>query len=51
MLTGAIEASGVQIVVNPIPRDRRFADLSGFERCLRLASQGVSTVGGETPSG
>jgi hypothetical protein len=51
MLTGAIEASGVQIVVNPIPRDRRFADLSGFERCLRLASQGVSTVGGGTPSG
>jgi nucleoside 2-deoxyribosyltransferase len=51
MLTGAIEAEGAEIVVNPTPRDRRFTDLSGFERCLRLASRCVSAVGAERDPG
>jgi nucleoside 2-deoxyribosyltransferase len=41
MLVGAVEASGPTIVVESIPEDHRFSDLSGFEECLKLAAHHV----------
>jgi nucleoside 2-deoxyribosyltransferase len=42
MLDGAVEASGTQIVINPVLADRRFVDLAGFEACLKLAAEQFS---------
>jgi len=39
MLVGAVEASGVQVVVSPVDEAQRFTSLAGFETCLQLASQ------------
>jgi nucleoside 2-deoxyribosyltransferase len=37
MLSGGIEG-GLPVVVNDVPRDRRYSDLRGFEACLKLAA-------------
>ena len=43
MLVGAVEASGAPIIVEAAPDDdRRFTDLSAFEKCLKLASGRLS---------
>jgi nucleoside 2-deoxyribosyltransferase len=38
MLEGALHASGAELIVCSTPEDRRFTDLSGFERCLQQAA-------------
>jgi nucleoside 2-deoxyribosyltransferase len=39
MIVGAVLGSGGEVVVNPVPAERRFLDLSGFEECLKLAAK------------
>lgn len=37
MLTGAVQASGVPVVVTPVEMELRFTSLVGFEECLKQA--------------
>jgi nucleoside 2-deoxyribosyltransferase len=39
MLVGAVEATGVPIVVKSAPDEHRFTDLFAFEECLKLVAQ------------
>lgn len=38
MLVGAVDGGGSPVIVTPVPPDRRYSDLTGFEACLRLAA-------------
>lgn len=45
MLEGGLHGSGSELIVSPAPPDRRFTDLSGFERCLQQAAAQLSKPG------